>query len=161
MFELKLEKNPGRGPCIEMYGEWVTPEVHEVVTRMMQDNRISSPVYQARMDANVFFQGGYDRPHDHWILLEFWEQEHKCQEFIRLLSIGIDRVIAPVLTRIRVNLYDYHQAGSLTLCCMIAEETGCPYNSGGWNEPFTFYPEDNIMYRKVMGLIKTFELITC
>lgn len=159
--KLKLEKKPGRGPCIEMQGPWVTEQVWDTVSMIMSDNWTTSPVYKARSKCCAFFQGGHHDSKGEWILLEFWSKEENCAEFIELLNQKLDTVVPLQLTRIPVNLYDYKDKGSLTLCNMIAEETGCPYDWGVCGSPFWFLPEDTVTYNKVMDLIRTFELKIC
>ncbi|MFO5452899.1 hypothetical protein ACLBO7_30550, partial [Klebsiella pneumoniae] len=52
----------------------------------------------------VFFQGGHDNPHGKWILLQFWVDDiEKTREFVRLLTITINRVLTERFTQICVN----------------------------------------------------------
>jgi hypothetical protein len=59
---------------------------------------------------------------------------------------------------IRVNLYSWKEKGSLTVCEMIADDTWCQWNSGVWNGPAFFYPEDTKQAHAVTDLLKEFEL---
>jgi hypothetical protein len=152
---------PGRGPCIQMVGDWVTEEVWNVVHRLLNDNWISSPVYQARSKSGAFFQGGHSNARGKWILIEFWAEEEKCHDFIRILNEEVNKVLHEDSTMIRIvantnNTKDVENR--IQVCSMIAEETGCALAPD--SELFMhhcsamFVPKNNIEYEKVHLLLE-------
>lgn len=62
------------------------------------------------------------------------------------------------LHQISIGLYGWKEPGALTLCVMIAQETGCHYDAGEWMTPFTFLPEDREEFEATLALVKLFEL---
>lgn len=165
MFELKFaekESFPGRGPCIELYGDYVTERVWEAVHRVVTCNLMSSPFYQAKQGFSVFFQGGHNDPRGKWILLEFWVDDiEKTNEFVRLLSIEVDKVLMKRNTQICVNPYKmgYDDGnGSYTALSEIHKETGCRVDWGCSMSPITFHPENNLEHRAVTKLCEMFQL---
>jgi hypothetical protein len=151
---------PGRGPCLQMVGDWVTEAVWNVVHRLLNDNLMSSPVYQARIKSSAFFQGGHSDPRAKFILIEFWAAEEKCQDFIRILNVEVNKIIHEDSTKIRIvantsNTKDVENR--IQVCSMIAEETGCEMAPD--NELFMhhcsamFVPKSNIEYEKVHFLL--------
>lgn len=66
----------GKNPGIEIYGNHVTPLVHEVFSISMASNHMDDPWYHARKKANAFFQGGHGQPEGKWVFIEFWAPEH-------------------------------------------------------------------------------------
>lgn len=157
---------PGRGPCIEMMGEWVTPAVHEVVAGLLGNNWMDSPIYQARTKAHAFFQGGYDKPDGEWILLEFWADEDSCVDFVKLLNEEINKVIDEDRVRIKViakSQNDKDQKELKDIVALIADETKCAV--GTVNQAAidrctaVFLPANNVEYRAVQLLVNyTFNL---
>lgn len=165
MFEIKFSKKeqfPGRGHCIELYGDYVTERVWHAVKQMVECNITNHEFYKAKEGFCVFFQGGYDNPHGKWILLEFWVDDiEKTREFIRLLTITINRVLVERFTQICVNPNQMGYVdgeGAYTVLGEIHKETGCHVNWGSPTTPITFYPENNLEHRKVLDLCKAFEL---
>lgn len=63
-----------------------------------------------------------------------------------------------MIKTVDVNLYQWHQKGSLDMCIMIAHETDCPYDGGVWNGPFHFHPESEQQRAAVLDLVTHFEL---
>jgi hypothetical protein len=60
--------------------------------------------------------------------------------------------------RLRVNLYDWPEKGSLAVCLMIADETSCQHTVGDAKTPFIFTPEDHKQYHAVRGLLRDFDI---
>lgn len=58
---------------------------------------------------------------------------------------------------IRVDLYNYKDSGSLTLCVMIQQETGCQADPGVWGGPYIFHPDTQDEYDNVKELLDLFE----
>lgn len=164
MFQIKVQEKllADKGPCIQLLGDYVTERVHEVVSKLMCDNFITSDGYKARKECNVFFQGGSNNARGKWILLEMWTKDPKqWEEFVRILNCAVDGVIIPLKTEIHADLYHMGYGdgkGSLDLCVMIGQETGCPYDASGWGTPFRFKPEDNIQHYEVWKLCHEFGL---
>lgn len=147
---------PGRGPCIEMIGDWVTPEVHDVVSQMLGANHYDDPAYQARIKAHAFFQGGYDRPDGQWILLEFWATEEACADFVKLLNERINEVIDEKYVNIMLiarSQNDKDIADFNTIIEMVADETKCELAETKLAQNCgcraMFIPKDNVEYRAV------------
>lgn len=163
--ELKINPRkdfPGRGPCIEMVGDWVTEDVWNVVNRLMNDNWIDSPVYRASQKCHAFFQGGSSDSKGKWILLEFWAEEEQCQDFIKILNEEVNKVIKEEFTKIRlvaktmneVDVREVEEAGAL-----IADETKCPMSMDEREQAINmcrviFSPTDSVTYRAVYLLTK-------
>ncbi|MFO5520855.1 hypothetical protein ACLBP3_30035, partial [Klebsiella pneumoniae] len=62
--------------------------------QMVECDITTHELYKAKEGFCVFFQGGHDNPHGKWILLEFWVDDiEKTREFVRLLTITINRVV--------------------------------------------------------------------
>lgn len=153
-----IEQFPGRGRCIEMVGDWVTPEVHDVVSSMLGANRYGDPVYEARVKSGVFFQGGYDRPNEQWILLEFWATEDKCEDFVKLLNEKVNEVIDEKYVGIRLvartisvkDLEDFY-----TIVEMVKDETKCELADDELAQNCScramFIPKSNVEYRAVIS----------
>lgn len=151
------EQFPGRGPCIEMIGDWVTPEVYYVVAHMLGANHYDDPVYKARIKAHAFFQGGYGDPHKQWILLEFWATEEACADFVKLLNERINEVIDEKYVNIMLvsrSQNDKDIKDFDTIIEMVADETKCELadiklaqNCGC---RAMFIPKDNVEYRAVL-----------
>lgn len=158
---MKIIFNPrgqflGRGPCIEMVGQWVTPEVHEVVSRLMGDNWMDSPVYKARQKAHAFFQGGYDKPQGQWILLEFWTDQENCAEFLEILNTEVNKVIDPKLTEFHLyaksnndkDIEDFE-----IMVELIADEAKLPVIAGNEAEVHKcraiLKPENSVQHRQL------------
>lgn len=164
MFQIKVQEKllADKGPCVLLYGSYVTEKVHNVVSMLMRDNFINSHVYLARKKCNAFFQGGSENSRGKWILLEMWTKDpEKWKEFVQILEEAVNRHIIPLKTEIHADLYHMEWGGgkgSLDLCVMIAEETGCRYDASGWGTPFRFKPEDNIQHYEVWKLCNEFGL---
>jgi len=159
--ELKLSPRkdfPGRGPCIEMIGDWVTEEVWNVVSRLTNDNWMASPVYQARQKCTVFFQGGCHDSKGKWILLEFWPKEEKdCDDFIKILNEEVNKVIKEDFTKIRLvakTMNAHHVYEVEEVSKMIADDTKCPMSMDEKDQALNmcrviFSPTDSVMHRAV------------
>ncbi len=146
-------------PGLYLFGNYVTPRVHQGFKQIMMCNDIRYPEYKATRKVNAFFQGGSENPDGKFVFIEFLQTKLKNHEdFMDIVNRQIGPLIVRHTTEIKINLYEYVHKGSMTMCLMIAEETGCRYNSGGWNEPFTFQPETNVEYRKVFDLCRRMEL---
>ena len=59
---------------------------------------------------------------------------------------------------VSAGLYGFKQDGALTLCMMVAKETGCAYNPGSWGSPFYFLPESQEQQMAVTELLDLFEM---
>lgn len=148
---------PGRGPCIEMIGDWVTEEVWGVVNRLLIDNWMNSPVYKAKIPAQPFFQGGHNDSKGKWILIEFWAEEEKCQDFIKILNEEVNKVIKEDFTYIRLvakTMNTHHIVEVEEASELIAEETGCNISMSEQDRHMhmcrvMFKPKDNVQYRAV------------
>lgn len=154
-------KFPDRGPCVQMIGEWVTPKVHAVVSRLIADNWMDSPVYKARIKAHAFFQGGYSDPNGKWILLEFWAAEEACQDFLEILNTEVNKVIDKNNTTICVTALtnnDHHIKACEELCKMLADDTespvGTPVDAITAHCRQIFLPENNVQYGNLYLLLR-------
>lgn len=149
----------GKGPGLYLFGNYVTPQVHREFTRIMACNDMRTLEYAARNKVNAFFQGGSEDPNGKFVFIEFMKPELKGHEdFMDLINGRVGPLVGKYSLEIPIDVYKYKYKGSLSMCVAIALETGCSYNGGGWNEPFTFQPEDNAEYRKVLELCKHMEL---
>lgn len=147
---------PGRGPCIELVGQWVTPEVHEVVSGLLANNWMDSLIYKARTKAHAFFQGGSDKRDGQWILLEFWTTEAECQDFLEILNREVNKVIDPNLTEFHLyaksnndkDIEDFN-----TTVALVADEAGLPVITGGEAEGHKcraiLKPQDSAQHRMI------------
>lgn len=156
------EEFPGRGPCIQLYGDWVTEDVWNAVAAAMRDNWMDSPVYQARSKCGAFFQGGSDNPRGKWVLLEFWSSEDKCSDFVKLLEEAVNKAITNIYYT-TIALVSKTSNGSDVayielVCDMIAEQTNCPFERNAMGARVLFQPEDNVAYSKVLNFVKEFKL---
>lgn len=169
--ELKLNPRkdfPARGPCIEMVGDWVTEDVWNVVSRLFNDNWMTSPVYQARQKCTAFFQGGNHDSKCKWILIEFWPKEEKdCDDFIKILNEEVNKVIKEDFTKIRLvakTMNAHHVYEVEEVSKMIADETKCPMSMDEKDQALNmcrviFSPTDNVTHRAVHLLVTyTFQL---
>lgn len=157
---------PGRGPCIELVGDWVTEAVWNVVANTLRSNHMDSPAYKARTKATAFFQGGHSDPHGEWILIECWSTEEACAEFLAYLNkeinevIDKDREVIPVVAK-SMNKVDIQKIEDAV--ALIVDDTGCAM--GDENEAAIrkcrslFKPVDNVQYAKVyFHLLYTFQI---
>jgi len=153
--ELKLISLPARGPCIQLYGKWVTPVVWRAVNAIMKNNDISSREYKARNAVNAFFQGGFDKPDGNWVLIEFWSHdEKKLAEFTRLLTAAVGVYIDHTNTHIEIHNSLLRKHDLYHRCVQIADENDC-----AWVEResyFVFVPTDNVKYEKVAQALRHF-----
>lgn len=82
-------------------------------------------------------------------------------EVVDYLNVIIRPTIGSSLTSIAVNPYKCPlngDTGSGDLIRMIAEETKCDVDWGGWNTCITFKPESNTQYNKIVDLLNEFEM---
>ncbi len=154
-FEIKAQQKTyaGKGPGVIMYGSYVTEHVHQAMMRLMCANNIRTEEYIARHKCHAFFQGGSNDPKGEYIFIEFWNHDlDASRDFMRLLNKALHPHIGCYAQTIPIN--PYKTEGSISYAVMIAEDTGCPYDGGVWNGPFTFRPESNIQHAKVMDLVR-------
>lgn len=157
--EIKLNPRkdfPGRGPCIQMIGDWVTEDVWKVVSRLMNDNWMTSPVYKARQKSHAYFQSGSHDPRGKWILLEFWSKEEDCADFIKILNEEINKVINPTFTKICLVANSNNQKDIddlMVIAQLIADDTGCKMITGAEAENnrcrVMFAPENSVQHGEV------------
>jgi hypothetical protein len=144
-----------RGPCIQMIGDWVTEDVWNVVSRLMNDCYIHSPSYIARQGICAFFQGGYHDSRGKWILLEFWADEEKCAPFVKLLNEEINKVINDGFTQIALVAHsnNEHHINDFNIAVEVLKDFGCPVATAEEAAQHKcralFLPENNLQYEKV------------
>lgn len=155
------EAFPGRGPCVQMYGDYVTEEVWNVVKSLLCDNVMSSPVYLARNKANAFFQGGHHDSRGKWVLIEFWSEEEKCQDFLKILNEEVNKVMSEyshVICIVAPSNNEKDIRNTEEACLLIADDTGCKFERNMLNARVVFMPEDNLTYTKVYQHVQKFGL---
>lgn len=157
--KISPEKVVGRGPCVLMYGPWVTKKVWEEVAALLAANNITTPEYTARQKASAFFQGGSDQPNGQFILIEFWAPEERTSDFMELLNKAVAGTVEEHRTQINIVLKreDAEKRKDLIETALtINVETDCTVDFNINNASVTFSPVDNVQYSRVLMLMKPY-----